>query len=130
MKSQGNNTYYMRCLLWQLLITKTNDHTSSKSLKLNIKWEVHKRTWQGVSAKLESYIYQIHLVYATTSCPPHFLLKATILYTCALMSSSRSFHYVLGLWHHIMWLVMWLWCHMPLYHPKEKEKKINIKSEK
>ena len=24
-------------LLWQLLITKTNDHTSSKSLKLDIK---------------------------------------------------------------------------------------------
>ena len=44
-------------LLWQPLITKTNDYTSSKSLKLDIKWEVHKRTQQGVSAKLESYIY-------------------------------------------------------------------------
>jgi len=44
-------------MLWQPLITKTNDHTSSKSLKLDIKWEVHKRTQQGVSAKLESYIY-------------------------------------------------------------------------
>ena len=31
-------------MLWQPLITKTNDHTSSKSLKLDIKWEVHKRT--------------------------------------------------------------------------------------
>jgi len=30
-------------VLWQPLITKTNDHTSSKSLKLNIKWEVHKK---------------------------------------------------------------------------------------
>ena len=44
-------------LLWQLLITKINDHTSSKSLKSNIEWKVHKRTRQGVSAKLESYIY-------------------------------------------------------------------------
>ena len=44
-------------VLWQLLITKTNDHTSGKFLKLDIKWEVHKKTQQGVSAKLESYIY-------------------------------------------------------------------------
>ena len=52
-------------MLWQPLITKTNDHTSSKSLKLDIRWEVHKRTRQGVSAKLESYIYRIHMVHAT-----------------------------------------------------------------
>jgi len=44
-------------MLWQPLITKTNDHTSSKSLKSDIEWKVHKRTRQGVSAKLESYIY-------------------------------------------------------------------------
>ena len=44
-------------ILWQPLITKTNDHISSKSLKLDIEWEVYKRTQQGVSAKLESYIY-------------------------------------------------------------------------
>ena len=31
-------------MLWQLLISKTNDYTSGKSLKLDIKWEVHKRT--------------------------------------------------------------------------------------
>jgi len=54
-------------LLWQPLITKINDHTSGKSLKLDIKWEVHKRTRQGVSAKLVSYIYQVHLVYATNN---------------------------------------------------------------
>jgi len=84
-------------MLWQLLVTKTNDYISGKSLNMNIKWEVHKRTRQGVSAKLESYIYQVHMVRATTLCPPHFLLKATMLYTCALMSSSRSFHHVLGL---------------------------------
>ena len=44
-------------ILWQPLITKTNDHISGKSLKLDIEWEVYKRTQQGVSAKLESYIY-------------------------------------------------------------------------
>ena len=74
-------------MLWQPLITKTNDHTSSKSLKVDIKWEVHKRTRQGVSAKLELYIYRIHMVHATSLCLPHFLLKATMLYTYALTSS-------------------------------------------
>ena len=38
------------------------------------------------------------------------------------MSSSKLFHYVLGLWCHIMWHVMWLWCHVPLHHPKGKRK--------
>jgi len=54
-------------MLWQPLITKTNDHTSGKSLKLNIKWEVHKRNRQGVSAKLESYLYKTCLVHATNN---------------------------------------------------------------
>jgi len=54
-------------VLWQLLITKTNDHTSGKSLKLDIKWEVHKRTQQEVSAKLMSYIYKTCLVCATNN---------------------------------------------------------------
>jgi len=54
-------------MLWQPLITKTNDHTSGKSLKLNIKWEVHKRNRQGVSAKLESYLYKTCLVRATNN---------------------------------------------------------------
>ena len=54
-------------MLWQPLITKTNDHTSGKSLKVDIKWKVHKRTRQGVSAKLESYIYQVHMVCATNN---------------------------------------------------------------
>jgi len=89
--------FIMKLLLWQPLIIRTNDHTSGKSLKLDIKWEVHKRTQQGVSAKLESYIYKIHMVCATSSCSSYFLLKATMLYTCVLISSSRSFYYVLGL---------------------------------
>ena len=84
-------------MLWQPLIMKTNDHTSGKSLKVDIKWEVHKRTRQGVSAKLESYIYRIHIVCAISSCPPYFLLKATMLYLCVLTLSSRSFCFVLGL---------------------------------
>jgi len=73
-------------LLWQPLFTKTNDYTSGKSLNIDIRWEFHKRTQQEVSAKLESYIYKVHMVHATTSCPPHSLLKATMLYTCALTS--------------------------------------------
>ena len=84
-------------MLWQPLITKTNDHTSGKFLRLDIKWEVHKRTQQGVSAKLESYIYKVHMVRTTILCSPHFLLKVTMLYICALTLSSRSFYHVLGL---------------------------------
>ena len=71
--------------------------TQVVNLNMDIKWEVHKRTRQGVSAKLESYIYQVHMVHVTTSCLPYFLLKAIMLYTYALISSSRSFHHVLGL---------------------------------
>ena len=69
----------------------------SKALSRQSSRENHKRTRQGVSAKFESYIYKIHMVCATSSCPPHFLLKATILYTYVLISSSRFFYYVLDL---------------------------------
>ena len=93
-------------------------------------WRVYKRwnSWWGDSAsvvpaslhpnsKLESFIYKTCLVCATpnyacpyihttTSCLPHFLFKATMLYTYALTLFSGSFYHVLGLWHHIMWLVM------------------------
>ena len=71
---------------------------ASKALIRQSSGENHKRTRQGVSAKLESYIYKVHMVratnnyacpyvHATISCLPHFLLKATILYTCALTLS-------------------------------------------
>ena len=91
----------------------------SKSLKVDIKWEIHKRTQQGVSAKLESYLYYYMLVCATNNyacphvhaislCSSHFLLKATMCTSCALMSSSRSFYHLLGLWRHIMWPIMWI----------------------
>jgi len=39
----------------------------SKSLKMDIMWEVHKRTWQGVSSLLESYLYKVHMVHATNN---------------------------------------------------------------
>jgi len=57
-------------VLWQLLVTKTNDYTSGKSLNMDIKWEVHKRTQQEVSAQLESYIYKVLMVCAITSYSP------------------------------------------------------------
>ena len=60
---------------------------ASKALSRQSSGENHKRTRQGVSAKLESYIYKVHMVCATTSCLPHSLLKATMLYTCALTLS-------------------------------------------
>jgi len=77
-------------------------------VKLSVKQssgEKYKRTRQGASAKLESYLYCYRLVHTTTSCPSHVLLKATMCTSCALASSSRSFYHVLGLWHHIMWSV-------------------------
>ena len=50
---------------WQIIIQ------ASKSLNMDIMWEVHKRTQQEVSAKLESYIYKVHMVHATNNyaCP-------------------------------------------------------------
>ena len=39
----------------------------SKSLKVDIVWEVHKRTQQEVSAKLESYIYVLHVVHSNNN---------------------------------------------------------------
>jgi len=58
------------------MITQAVKHSVKQS-----SGEKHKRTRQGVSAKLESYIYKIHMVcatnnytcpyiHATTSCPP------------------------------------------------------------
>ena len=52
-------------ILWQLLVTKTNNYTSNKSLSRSIKWEVHKRTQQEVFAQLLSYLYNILMVCAT-----------------------------------------------------------------
>ena len=58
----------IRCgLLWQPLVTKTNDCTSGKFLNIDIKWEVHKRTQQEVSSILEFYLYKTCLVCATNN---------------------------------------------------------------
>ena len=69
-------------------------------VKLSVKQssgEKHKRTQQGASAKLESYLYYYILVHATTSCLPHVLLNATMLHPYVLTSSSRSFYHVLDI---------------------------------
>jgi len=53
----------------------------TQAVKLLVKQssgEKHKRTQQGAFAKLESYLYCYRLVYATTSCLPYVLLKATM----------------------------------------------------
>ena len=39
----------------------------SKSLKVDIVWEVHKRTQQGASSLLESYLYKVLMVHATNN---------------------------------------------------------------
>jgi len=103
----------------------------TQAVKLSVKQssrEKHKRIQQEASAKLESYLYYYMLVCANTSCLPHVLLKATMYTPCALTSSSRSFYYVLGLWHHIMWPEM---SHASLSSIKRKrnskEKKYKIK---
>ena len=53
-----------------------------------------------------------------------------MLYICALISSSKSFYYVLGLWYYIMWHVMWLRCHMPSSSSKIKRKENQYKIKK
>ena len=60
---------------------------------------------------------------------PHACLKATMLYTCALTSSSRSFYHVLGLMtsHHVT--AMSRASSSSTKKRKEKENKIPIKSE-
>ena len=62
---------------------------------------------------------------------PHVCLKATMLYTCALMSSSRSFYHILGLMmlHHVTHHVTAMSHASSLSKRKEKENKIPIKSE-
>ena len=96
--------------------------------------EKYKRTQQGASAKLESYLYCYMLVYTITLYLPHVLLKATILHPCALISSTTSFYHILSLItsHHVI-------CHVTVVshaslssriNQKEKKSKINMKSEK
>jgi len=62
--------YYRRVMLWQPLVTKTNKNTNNKSLS-RISSGDYKRTQQGISAGLLSYLYKLHMVHATNnySCP-------------------------------------------------------------
>ena len=107
--------------------------TTVNLLRWDIKWEIHKRTRQGASSQLVSYLYKNSWSVLPIINPalmfmlhshflPHILLKATMCTPCALTSSSRPFHHVLGLWHHIMWPVMWLHCHVPLHRSLRKRK--------
>ena len=65
----------------------------TQAVKLSVKQssgEKHKRTQQGASAKLESYLYCYILVCATTSCLSHILLKATIVVATTRRNGTRS----------------------------------------
>jgi len=53
-------------VLWQPLVTKTNNNTSNKSLS-RISSGDHKRTQQGVSAELLPYLYYYMMVHATNN---------------------------------------------------------------
>ena len=53
-------------MLWQSLVTMTNNNISNKSLS-RISSGDHKRTWQGVSARLLPYLYKLHMVHATNN---------------------------------------------------------------
>ena len=116
-------------VIYVVVTTSHNDKWLHKQVNLKGRYNVgsSQKNSTRVSAKLESYIYKVHMVHTTTLCLPYFLLKATMLYTCALTSSFRFFHHVLGLWCHIMWPVMWLQCHMPLHCSKEKQNQYKIR---
>ena len=87
-------------LLWQPLVTMTNNNTNNKSLS-RISSGDHKRTQQGVSARLLSYLYKLHMVHATNnySCPNVHASSMSTLYVhyeiaiqliCSLISSIQS----------------------------------------
>ena len=87
-------------LLWQPLVTMTNNHTSNKSLS-RISSGDHKRTRQEVFAVLLSYLYKLYIVYATNnySCPNVYMLFMSVLcvhyeiviqLTCSLISSIQT----------------------------------------
>ena len=58
---------------------------------MDIKWEVHKRTQQGVSAKLESYIYKVHMVCATNNYAcPYIHATTSLLWTYSLGLEVRT----------------------------------------
>ena len=76
--------------------------------------------------------YACPYVHATTSCPPHFLLKATMLYTYALMSPFQILppHSRPMTSHHVTCHMTVVSCASSSSKRKIKEKKINIKENK
>jgi len=82
-------------LLWQPLITKTNDHTSGKSLKLDIKWEVHKRTQQGTTTVFyQLFIYSPHNPYYDLSMPTLMFMPCPHVYYSSTMHLPQGQHVV------------------------------------
>ena len=50
--------------------TYHNDKWPHKTVNLlisDLEWEVYKRTQQGASSLLESYLYKVHMVHATNN---------------------------------------------------------------
>ena len=76
--SCDENSLYMNhhYLLWQPLVITTNSNTSNKSLS-RISSGDHKRTQQGVSARLLPYLYKLHMAHATNNyfCPNIHILS-------------------------------------------------------
>ena len=91
-------------VLWQPLITKTNDLTNGKSLSWissgEFTRELNKESLLNQSSIYTKFSWSVLLIINPALMSmflPHVHLKATMLYTCALMSSSRSFYHILGL---------------------------------
>ena len=91
-------------LLWQPLITETNDYTNGKSLSQILSGEftreLDKESLLNQSPIYTKSSWSMLLIInpaLMSMLLPHVCLKATMLYTCALISSSRSFYHILGL---------------------------------
>ena len=101
---------------------------------MDIMWEVHKRTWQGVSAKLESYIYRVHM----SILHPHICLISYSRPPCCIYIPSDIIFQIVLLCsrpmtsHHVTCHVTVISRASSLSLKKEKEiqKKRNIKSRK
>ena len=119
-------------MLWQPLSTKLNSNIASKFLS-RISSGDHKRTWQGVSAKLLPYLYKLQIVHASLILPwPKVHVSSmynlwsehavTIHYD---IFPSRLFYLILDFWHYMMWSVMWLSYYVPLHYLTKKRKSNN-----
>ena len=119
-------------MLWQPLITKINDHTSGKSLSGissgEFTRELDKESLLNLSLIYTKSSWSVLLIInpaLMSMLLPHVRLKATMLYTCALMSSFRTFYHILGLMtsHHVTHHVTAMSCASSLSKRKKKKKK-------